>query len=247
MASGSFSAACASASTNVSGVGASGAVGVAGGSTAVVVVVSAGLSSASTRSASLTSFWSEVIRLLPAKPEAASLTSSKLFLRSAISASRIASWNWPWNSAAILRALPIHCPTMRSTPGSSFGPMAIRATTPIRTSSLHPISNMRSSVHASRSRPNPSRAGSGPPPASRVLSGLDGLAADVGPCRGWRGIVVLDGLGRLGLVGDLVVVLHALLERLDALRHVAHQIRNLAATEQQQDHCDHQDPVPNAE
>src|SRR3954463_6729344 len=161
MASGSFTAACASASTKVSGVGASGVVGVAGASLEVASAslevaggstaaeVSAGLSSASTRSASLTSFWSEVIRLLPAKPEAASLTSSKLFLRSAISASRIASWNWPWNSAAILRPFPIHCPTMRSTPGSSFGPMAIRATTPIRTSSLHPMSNMRSSVHAS--------------------------------------------------------------------------------------------------
>src|SRR4051812_37900645 len=252
MASGSFAAACTSASTKVSGVGASGVVGVVGaspevtgGSTAVEVKVSAGLSSASTRSASLTSFWSEVIRLLPAKPEAASLTSSKLFLRSAISASRIASWNWPWNSAAILRALPIHCPTMRSTPGSSFGPMAIRATTPIRTSSLPPMSNMRSSVHASRSRPNPSRAGSGPLPASRVLSGSDGLAADVGSGRGRRGIV-FEGLRRLRLVGDLVVVLHTLFEGLDALRHVAHQIRNLAAAEQQQDHCDHQDPVPNA-
>jgi len=91
----------------------------------------------------------------PVKPVAASLTSSKLFLRSAISASRMASWNWPWNSAAILRALPIHCPTMRSTPGSSFGPMAISATTAMTAISLHPISNMNFSAHARRPRPAP--------------------------------------------------------------------------------------------
>src|SRR4051812_4795571 len=103
---------------------------------------------------------------------------------------------------------------MRSTPGSSFGPMATRATTPIRTSSLHPMSNMRSSVHA---KPRPAQS-----PTRRIRAairvsrapGSDGFAADVGPRRGRRGIV-LDRLGRLGgLVGDLVVVLHALLERL---------------------------------
>ena len=113
----------------------------------------AGLSTSSIRSASLTSFCSEVMMLPPVKPVAASLTSSKLFLRSAISASRIASWNWPWNSAAILRALPIHCPTMRSTPGNSFGPMAISATTAMTTSSLHPMSNMKNSAHARRFHP----------------------------------------------------------------------------------------------
>src|SRR3954471_17635780 len=129
---------------------------------------------------------------------------------------------------------------MRSTPGNSFGPMATRATTPIRTSSLHPMSNITSSVHAKPRPAQSSRAGSGPLPASRVLSGSDGLAADVGPRRGRRA-VVLDGLGGLRLVRDLVVVLHALLEGLDALGHVAHQIRDLATAEQQQDHCDHQD------
>src|SRR5262249_5227230 len=40
------------------------------------------------------------------------------------------------------RILVIHCPTERSTPGNSFGPIAINATTPITTSSLQPISNM---------------------------------------------------------------------------------------------------------
>src|SRR5260370_20474082 len=57
---------------------------------------------------------------------------------------------------------------------------------------------------------------------------------------------MIDRLHGLGLFRSLVIVLHALLEGLDALRDVAHQIRNLAATEQQQDDCDHHDPVPNA-
>ncbi len=121
----------------------------------IVGLSTAGLSMSPICRASLTSFCSEVMTLAGERPVAASLTSSKLFLRSAISASRMASWNWPWNSAAILRALPIHCPTMRSTPGSSFGPMAISATTAMTTSSLHPMSNMNSSAHARRPRPNP--------------------------------------------------------------------------------------------
>src|SRR5262245_17361855 len=40
------------------------------------------------------------------------------------------------------RILVIHWPTERSTPGSSFGPIAINATTAMTTSSLHPMSNM---------------------------------------------------------------------------------------------------------
>ena len=138
--------------------------GVTGGSTAdVSAAEAAGLSRTSMSSALLTSFSSEVIRLPVVKPDAASFTSSKLFLRSAISASRMASWNWPWNSAAILRALPIHCPTMRSTPGSSFGPMAISATTAMTAISLHPISNMNDSAHARRSHPNTCQTRFGPP------------------------------------------------------------------------------------
>src|SRR6266702_1932646 len=134
---------------------------------------------------------------------------------------------------------------MRRTPGNSLGPMATRATTPMRTNSLQPMSNMTSSVHAKpRSAQSLTRRIGAATRVSRA-PGSDGLAADVGSRRGRRGRV-LDGLGRLGLVGDLVVVLHALLEGLDALRHVAHEIRNLAAAEHQTDHCDHQDPVPNA-
>src|SRR6266478_1057239 len=75
----------------------------------------------------------------------------------------------------------------------------------------------------------------------------DSLAADVGARRrGWRCVVVIDRLHGLGLFRSLVIVLHALLEGLDTLRDVAHQVGNLAAAEQQQDDCDHDDPVPNA-
>ena len=193
IASGSLAAAaCVSASTKVSGVGAAG-VGRASPARrsrrrpAHRGLSIAGLSMSSICSASLTSFCSEVMILPPVKPVAASLTSSKLFLRSAISASRMASWNWPWNSAAILRALPIHCPTMRSTPGSSFGPMAISATTAMTTSSLHPISNMKNSAHAQAARrpQSLSRIWGGPRLFSTgvVTLGSDGLAADVRPRR----------------------------------------------------------------
>src|SRR5579863_6563413 len=191
--------------------------------------------------------------LPPANPLAASLTSSKLFLRSAISASRIASWNWPWNSLAILRALPTHCPTMRRTPGNSLGPMAISATTAMTANSLQPISNMKASAHA---RPNafPNRDWAGRvfippvliPPAYNVPGSSDRFAANVRP-RALRRSGVVDRLYRLALVGDFVVVLHALLEGLDALGDVTHQVGNLAATKQQQDDPDHDDPVPNAQ
>src|SRR5258708_33794355 len=81
------------------------------------------------------------------------------------------------------------------------------------------------------------------------MPGSDSLAAEIRPCRRRRRRrIVIDGLPRFGgLLGSgLVVVLHAFLEGLDALRDIAHQVRNLAAAEQQQDHCDHDDPVPNA-
>src|SRR5882757_11158312 len=262
MASGSEAAAGVSVSTTASGAGATGSP-IADASWASTGLSVTGLSMSPICRESLTSFCSEVMMLPLARPVAASLTSSKLFLMSAISASRIASWNWPWNSAAILRALPIHCPTMRSTPGNSFGPMAISATTAMTTSSLHPISNMKNSAHARRFHPNacnrirgrPRLSSTGPcrTPAARftrcgglAARGSDSLAADVGARRrGWR-CVVVDRLHGLGLFRSLVIVLHALLEGLDALRDVAHQIGNLAATEQQQDDCDHDDPVPNA-
>src|SRR3954468_15602186 len=62
------------------------------------------------------------------------------------------------------------------------------------------------------------------------------------------GGLMIDGLGiGLGFL-DLLVFAHALLEGLDALREVAHQLRNLAApAEQQQADRQHDDPVPNAQ
>src|SRR5580704_5773148 len=195
--------------------------------------------------------------LPPANPLAASLTSSKLFLRSAISASRIASWNWPWNSPAILRALATHCPTMRRTPGNSLGPMAISATTAMTANSLQPISNIKASAHA---RPTSFIIETGPAaslfhrscrhqiatPAYNAPGSSDRFAADIRPRR-LRRSVVIDRLYRLALFDHLVVVLHALLEGLDALSDVTHQVGNFAAAEQQQDDSDHDDPVPNAQ
>src|ERR1700722_1487499 len=162
-------------------------------------------------------------------PLAASLTSSKLFLRSAISASRIASWNWPWNSAAILRALATHCPTMRKTPGNSLGPIATSAITAMTRYSLHPMLNMKASAHA---RPSPFVTGERSfrvlsPPAYNAPGSSDRFAADIRP-RCLRRGVVIDRLHRLALVGHFVVVLHALLEGFDALGDVTHHIGNLS-------------------
>src|SRR6516165_840187 len=145
--------------------------GASGAAAAGGAIASFGLSTSSILSALDTSFSSEVMMLPLPKPLAASLTSSKLFLRSAISASRIASWNWLWNSAAILRALPIHCPSARSTPGSSFGPMAISATTAMRTNSLQPMSNMKDSAQAGPPLPSPA-SGSPASPSALVQTAL---------------------------------------------------------------------------
>ena len=75
-------------------------------------------------------------------PLAASPRPSTCFLRSAISASRIASWNWLWNSPAMRRILVVQWPIARRTPGSSFGPITMSATTPMTTNSLQPMSNI---------------------------------------------------------------------------------------------------------
>src|SRR4051812_46054867 len=134
---------------------------------------------------------------------------------------------------------------MRSTPGSSFGPMAISATTAMTTSSLQPISNIVSQTPrgASRFGLRPRNSDTDADEAPR--SGFE-LALGLG--------VLLERIGRLRLGDDLridrrvclggFVVGHAFLEGFDALGNVAHQLGNLAASEQQQDHGDHHDPVP---
>src|SRR3954447_5343925 len=130
--------------------------------------------------------------------------------------------------------------------------MAISATTAMTTSSLHPISNMNDSAHARRLRPILAHGSLGRPrlPLTALAAACsrrsDRLAPHVRPRRSrWSGVVV-DRLHRLRLFRSFVIVLHALLEGLDTLRDVAHQVRNLATTKQQQDDCDHDDPVPNA-
>src|SRR6185437_8380946 len=145
---------------------------------------------------------------------------------------------------AILRALRTHCPNVRRTVGSSFGPITINATTPMRRNSLHPMSNIKASAYAQR--PTPLRRTRGRPASVLGASGSDSLAANVRTRRRRRGAGVFDGLHRLGLFGGGVVLLHALLEGLDALSDVTHQVGHLAAPEQQQDDDDHQHPVPNA-
>src|SRR5207302_8162294 len=101
---------------------------------------------------------------------------------------------------------------MRSTPGSSFGPMAISATTAMTTSSLHPMSNMENSAHAKVAPFPVNRIGRRFASPFRPRS--DSLAADVRSRRRGRRRVVIDGFDRLGLVRGLFVVLHALLEGL---------------------------------
>src|ERR1043166_6902632 len=159
--------------------------------------------------------------------------SSTSFLRSASSASRIASWNWLWNSDAMRRTLDIHCPSVRSAPGNSFGPMAISATMPIRSSSLQPISNMMT-------------------PTIAPLGASAGLALGGGRSAGHRRARcgLLDRLHRIGLGGlfGLFLFGQALLERFDALGEVAHDVGNLAApAEQQQADRKQDDPMPNAQ
>jgi len=75
-----------------------------------------------------------------------------------------------------------------------------------------------------------------------------GMLADVGiGLGGFGGRLVIDRFRRFRRRRGLVVVGHALLERLDPLRHVAHQLGDLAAPEQQQHYDNDHHPVPNAQ
>src|SRR5215510_134888 len=152
------------------------------------------------------------------------------------------------------RSLAIHCPSVRNAPGSSFGPMAISATVPMSSSSPQPMSNMEASLRRAHGAAGPSAAAI---PAVRRLSaaasGSAGLArlrgSGGGRRRSGRRLMVdrLHGLslGRLGL--GLVLFREPLLERLDALGKVAHQLGDLAApAEQQEAHRQNDNPVPDA-
>src|SRR5262249_9791086 len=141
------------------------------------------------------------------------------------------------------RSLLIHCPSVRSTVGSSFGPIAINATTAMSSSSLQPISNMEAST------PRGARCAGAPPIyAARRRERSAGLAR-LGDGRRWSGRrLVVDRL-RVGLDGlglGFFFFREPFLERLDALGEIAHQLRDLAApAEQQQAHGQNQNPVPN--
>src|SRR6266516_3622813 len=122
------------------------------------------------------------------------------------------------------RSLLIHCPSVRSTVGSSFGPIAISATTAMSSSSLQPISNMEAST------PRGAQCVGAPPIYAARRLVVDRLR------------VGLDGLGL-----DFFFLRQPFLERLDALGEIAHQLRDLAApAEQQKAHGQNQNPVPNA-
>jgi hypothetical protein len=127
----------------------------------------------------------------------------------------------PWNSRAMPRIFATVLPKARSTRGKSFGPMTMIATTAMRT---FRCSRIRSQTCDAR------------------LSPPDRLSS-------WPFRLRLDDrllLERLGFArgGCRFVVGHALLEALDALCHVTHEVGNLAAAEQQHDHQNYQRPVP---
>src|SRR5436309_748181 len=142
----------------------------------------------------------------------------------------------------------MYWPTVRSVAGSSFGPMTINATTPMRTSSPQPISKMKACTptDAVTSRLAAHARMHRAPAAGRAAASahLAGLALRNRLCR-----LMLDRSARFRGFGlrSLLVFLHALLEGLDALGDIAHQLRDLAPAEQQQDDGDDDDPVPNAQ
>src|SRR5277367_3476508 len=147
------------------------------------------------------------------------------------STSRIASMNWPWNSAAMRRILPTAWPTVRMTRGRSFGGITAKATMPTMIILLMSRSNI---AHRTR-RPNSDAASAtSSSPALRFENALSRPYE-----RRSR-----DGRSRLHL---LVVVGQALLERLHALGDVDHEVGNLAlAAEQQERNRTEQHPMPNA-
>src|SRR5256885_15070944 len=126
------------------------------------------------------------------------------------------------------RILLIHCPTVRSTVGSSFGPITMSATTPMMTSLPQLMSNIGLSTPrgAQPFGGAPLQFSQAPNAKGSGRAAFDALLGVGARLHRRRGIVVVDdlhvGLARLGL-GDLVLG-HALLERLDALGDVAHQL-----------------------
>src|SRR4029453_15085469 len=122
--------------------------------------------------------------------------------------------------------------------GSSLGPTTTIATTAMTRSSDQPISNI-CALQARAARPRRR-------PRFRERLNRFLLARGFGAGGGFGGglrALVLDDLGLLG--GGLLLVGHALLEALDALGDVAHQLGDLAAPEQEhEEHKDDQNVRP---
>src|SRR5215467_4973460 len=174
--------------------------------------------------------------------------------------------------------MPTYLPTVRNSAGRSLGPMTSSATMPRINSLLEVKSNIgstlwrahkpvlpepllpervfldpvftRTSACPNQCLPEPAAAGttvgSAPPSGLGAPPGLVGL----------HGRLLLAGLaarafqnlGRLVLLGGLIVLGHALLEAFDAFGHVAHDRRDLAAAaKHQQGHRQEQQPVPDAQ
>src|SRR5690606_36345490 len=149
-------------------------------------------------------------------------------LTSSSSASFSASSNCLRNSPAIWRILAVVLPNVRSMRGKSLGPTTTIITIAITSISVQPTSSMvRASAKSGRR-------------ARQHLGGLGRLRLG-----GLHRLVgaMFHRLGRLARF-RFVLVRHALLEALDALGHVAHQLRNLAAAEQEQHDDQHDQPVP---
>src|SRR5215212_7154764 len=170
------------------------------------------------------------------------------FLMSSSSASRIASLNCDWNSEAIFLTCEVMLPSVRSAFGRSFGPMTMSATAPITSTSPQLMSNM---VGPRRLAPSSARRRTAASPRSAGLALADRSGGGRRLRRRRR--LVLDGAQRIGRgrrrrrrYGGRLFLAHALLEGFDALRDVAHHVRDLAAPEQQQDDDAHDEPMPNA-
>src|SRR5688572_11650681 len=136
---------------------------------------------------------------------------------------------------------PNRWPIVRATPGSRSGPITINATTPISSSSEKPISNIwrQARGQAWRTRlPGGSAhgdSGAGASDAGPVLDlALDGLAG--------RGRDFRLGLARLVFLGS-----HAVLEAAHSAAQIGAEVAQLLGAEDQHDHQQHDEPVPDAE
>src|ERR1700742_4346878 len=112
----------------------------------------------------------------------------------------------------MLRTLRVHCPTVRNTAGSSFGPITISATTPISRNSVQEISNMEIPGRFSR------HAGVGAGcPQSPAAEASGHLGAGLGTRLHHVARLMVEGPdGCVGFLRTGLFFRHALLEGFDA-------------------------------